>query len=301
MTDPEEATTTARSGTLTSVHDRFTSKTLAVARFLAQRALLKPLVWSLLRVEIVGRAKLRTLNSLRGGFIVVANHSSHLDAPLITCALPRPLSRYLATAAAGDYFFEVWWRRGLTALFFNAFPVDRSAKRAAAGAASETTAARQSAARTPRNSEVRRAPADPRTPRISRPVSTKTLLRRGIPVLVFPEGTRSRDGELGNFQPGAAALAASCEVPLLPVALVGAHEAQPRGASWPKAGRPAVRVVFGDPMHPSDGEEPKEFIERIKTEILRLRQRHEAGSLAHAALPKKSGPSRPASSKGASA
>lgn len=265
------------------MRDRFTSKPLAAARFLAQRAVLKPVVWSLLRVEIVGRAKLHEAASLRGGFIVVANHSSHLDAPLIMCSLPRRLARYLAAAAAGDYFFEVWWRRGLTALFFNAFPVDRSARRAAASAAAEpapaepvlpaapTLEARVSTVpgRTPAESAAPLVPAD-------RSVSTKSLLRRGIPVLVFPEGTRSHDGRLGTFQPGAAALAASCRVPLLPVALVGAHEAQPRGTSWPKPGRPPVRVVFGDPMLPARDEEPLAFIERIRSEIARLKDHRNA-------------------------
>ena len=89
--------------------------------------------------------------------------------PLIMGALPRPLARYLAAGAAGDYFFDVWWRRGLTALFFNAFPVDRSGKN-------------------PRN------------------VSAKMLLEHDVPVLVFPEGTRSKDGIPGHFKPGAAAL-----------------------------------------------------------------------------------------------
>ena len=133
---------------------------------------------------------------------MVSNHSSHLDAPLLIGALPRQLARYVAAGAAADYFFDVWWRKGLTALFFNAFPVDRTGLRGKRGMAT-------------------------------------SLLDDGVPLLLFPEGTRSRTGEMGNFKPGAAALCISRDVPCLPVALVGASDAMPRGASWPRQGSAA--------------------------------------------------------------
>ena len=79
-----------------------------------------------------GREK---LEAVRGPFVVVSNHTSHLDAPLIIGALPRRLSRYVAAGAAADYFFDVWWRKGLTSLFFNAFPVDRTGLRGRRGLA----------------------------------------------------------------------------------------------------------------------------------------------------------------------
>ena len=214
--------------------DRYTSAGQAAARFVAQRWLLKPLVWSLVSVTVVGRKALKNLNS---SFVVVANHSSHLDAPLIFGSLPRKLSRYLAAGAAADYFFDVWWRRGLTALFFNGFPVDRSG-------------------------------IHPRS------VSAKELLQRGVPLLVFPEGTRSKDGTFGNFKPGAAALAASVGVPCLPVALIGANRAHPRGSNWPKPGRLPVGVVFGAPMLAEDGESAADFMGRVRAEIARLRDEH---------------------------
>ena len=226
------------------LHDRFNSPYQAIARFLAQRALLKPLIWSLTRVTVIRSEKLK---DVKGGFVVVANHSSHLDTPLIVGSLPRPLARYLAAGAAADYFFNVWWRRGLTALFFNAFPVRRT------GTQTSSTSAR-------------------------------SLLMRGIPVLIFPEGTRSKDGELGRFKPGAAALAAACDVPCIPVALIGAHIAHPRGTNWPKRGRFPVGVVFGDPLRLAEGESKGEFAERTRQEILRLRDLHSADILGRHVL-----------------
>ena len=219
--------------------DRYNSPSFAAARFVVQRGLLKPLIWSLTRVTVIGREKLK---DVAGGFVVVANHSSHLDAPLIVGSLPRRLARYLATGAAADYFFAVWWRRGLTALFFNAFPVKRMESKA-------------------------------------KSISARSLLSRGIPILIFPEGTRSKDGELGTFKPGAAALASALDVPCIPMALIGAHVAHPRGANWPRRGRYPVGVVFGEPLRARVGETPGEFAERTKQEILRLRDLHSASIL----------------------
>src|SRR3954447_330753 len=99
---------------------------MAGARFVAQRGVLKPFIWHKTDVTVLGTER---LDDLRGPYVAVSNHSSHLDAPLIIGALPRRLSRYVAAGAAADYFFDVWWRKGLTALFFNAFPVDRSGLR----------------------------------------------------------------------------------------------------------------------------------------------------------------------------
>jgi 1-acyl-sn-glycerol-3-phosphate acyltransferase len=223
--------------------NRFTSSGQAAARFVAQRGILKGVVWGMEKVTVIDRQKLK---GVKRPFVVVANHSSHLDAPLIMGALPRPLARYLAAGAAGDYFFDVWWRRGLTALFFNAFPVDRSG-------------------RNPRN------------------INAKMLLQHDVPVLVFPEGTRSKTGELGHFKPGGAALATATGVPILPVAIIGAHEAHPRGSKWPKMGQP-LAVVFGAPMRANENENPTEFMARVRVVIAGLLEKHSARILGTKAL-----------------
>ena len=215
---------------------RFTSRRHAAARFVAQHMILKTVVWSLTRVSVVGRER---LTDVEGAFIVVANHSSHLDAPLITGALPRRLSRYLAAGAAADYFFDVRWRKWLTALFFDAFPVDRSGKS-------------------------------------NGPGMSKRLLAIGVPLLIFPQGGRSRIEKIEEFKPGAAALSISSDVPMVPVAIVGASIAMPRGANWPVRGRKPVAVVFGSPLRAEPEESTTEFSARLARTITEL---HTAYSL----------------------
>lgn len=210
--------------------DRFTSPTIAAVRFVAQRGLLKPLVWSLVRVTVEGRENIAQLDR---PFIAIANHSSHLDAPLIIGSLPRPLARYLAAGAAADYFFDVAWRKWLTTLFFNAFAIER-------------------------NGEGKRGG------------SSRSLLERRVPLLIFPEGSRSKTGVIGYFKHGAAALAIVSKVPVLPIAIVGASEAMPRGVNWPKRGRLPVHVVFGAPMLPEEGENAEGFTHRLSHEVRQL-------------------------------
>jgi 1-acyl-sn-glycerol-3-phosphate acyltransferase len=74
------------------------------------------------------------------------------------------------------------------------------------------------------------------------------LLRGGRWLLVFPEGTRTRDGSLGRFRPGSAELAARAGVPVLPVCIEGAHRAWPRHQPLPRPAR--VAVAYGDPLYP---------------------------------------------------
>jgi 1-acyl-sn-glycerol-3-phosphate acyltransferase len=210
-----------------STRSRYTSSVHAGMRFVAQRGVLKPVIWRLATVTVLGEEHLEKLTR---PFVVVSNHSSHLDAPLIIGALPRKLARYLAAGAAADYFFDVWWRKGLTSLFFNAFPVDRTGLRGRRGLAT-------------------------------------SLLDDGVPLLLFPEGTRSRTGDMGSFKPGAAALCISRDVPCLPVAIVGASEAMPYGKNWPERGRPPVYLTFGEPMRAEDGETVIQFSDRIAKEV----------------------------------
>lgn len=200
------------------------------ARAAIQHLVLRPLVWSETDPRVHG---LDHLEGLPGPVVFVANHSSHLDAPLILCSLPERWRRRTAVGAAADYFFDVWWRAAGTALAFNAFPVERSGGR-----------------------------------RLSD--TPWRLLREGWSIVVFPEGTRSRDGWVGRFRPGAAMLCAETGVPAVPVAIRGSFAAMPRGRGWPVPGRYPISVRYGVPVVPEPGESAGAFMRRLTEAVARL-------------------------------
>jgi 1-acyl-sn-glycerol-3-phosphate acyltransferase len=75
-------------------------------------------------------------------------------------------------------------------------------------------------------------------------------LRHGLSVMIFPEGTRSRDGKLGDFKDGAFCLAIDEQVPVLPIAIEGTHACMPKGSRWLGRARAVARVL---PAIPTEG------------------------------------------------
>jgi 1-acyl-sn-glycerol-3-phosphate acyltransferase len=79
---------------------------------------------------------------------------------------------------------------------------------------------------------------------------TLRRLKRGEIVVIFPEGTRTKDGDLQSLKPGFAALARRAGVPLIPAAIVGAYECWPRTQALPGSGQ--IRVRYGQPIRPEE-------------------------------------------------
>ncbi len=224
---------------------RYTNRIIAAGRQVIQNAVLKPYARSQVDVQVHGEDRLKELDP---PFIVIANHSSHLDTALIFESLPTRLSKQLSVGAAADHWFDNPIKALLPGMLFNAYPVERYGKQATSAKA-----------------------------RHNRGLSGR-LLDAGVPILVFPEGTRSRTGAISTFNPGTAALSISRGAPVVPVAIVGAFAAWPSTEKKVKPGRPTVHVCYGRPMRPIPGEIASEFAERIRRVIVEM---HEQTALSY--------------------
>ena len=77
-------------------------------------------------------------------------------------------------------------------------------------------------------------------------------LKHGFLLGIFPEGTRSKDGSVGELKPGFITFVRRAKSPVFPVGIAGAHKAMPRNSWFMKPYK--VAVVFGDPLLPEDVE-----------------------------------------------
>lgn len=160
-----------------------------------------------------------------------------MDTPVILRALPGRWRRRTAVAAAADYFYDKRRNALSASLAFGTVPLDRNS---GAGVGPGQTA------------------------------HLDRLIGDGGSLLVFAEGTRSRDGRVGRLRSGAALLAAEHHLPIVPIYVSGTGEAMPRGHRWMvfKAGRPGPRhpleIRFGKPIAPRARERPSEVMERVR-------------------------------------
>lgn len=109
-----------------------------------------------------------------------------------------------------------------------------------------------------------------------------TTLDRGISVIVYPEGTRSKDGQLLPFKKGAFHLAAKAQTPIIPLHIHGTRKALPKGGFILR--KNPVHVRFGAPIHPPIGDGAQElqnFVEAGQQTVQRMKEWHSA----HVATP----------------
>jgi 1-acyl-sn-glycerol-3-phosphate acyltransferase len=93
-------------------------------------------------------------------------------------------------------------------------------------------------------------------------------IRRGGSLIVFPEGTRSKDGRLGEFRRGAFMIAAKSRLPLVPVTIIGTNELLPKGSRKFRGGN--VELITGKPIENESGlsrREEDELMNRMREEI----------------------------------
>jgi 1-acyl-sn-glycerol-3-phosphate acyltransferase len=94
------------------------------------------------------------------------------------------------------------------------------------------------------------------------------IIRSGISLMVFPEGTRSRDGRIQPFKKGPFVVAMEAGVPVVPVAIVGASALNPKGRLEIVPGR--VRVGFGEPVDPRRFADRDALLREVRRRIIAL-------------------------------
>ncbi|HEX7896578.1 MAG TPA: lysophospholipid acyltransferase family protein [Planctomycetota bacterium] len=95
-------------------------------------------------------------------------------------------------------------------------------------------------------------------------------LEAGNILLVFPEGTRTRDGSVGPMKAGIGVLAERAAVPIVPVLIAGAHKVWPKGRLFPGLG--SIRMSFGKPILAVDGNDERNLGERLREALNALKR-----------------------------
>jgi 1-acyl-sn-glycerol-3-phosphate acyltransferase len=162
-----------------------------------------------------------------GGYIVAANHASHLDPPIVGQFLGRQVSFFAR---------KTLWKPGVAAWWLDAvgtIPVDRD--------------------------------GGPSLDAIKRVLQA---LANNRVVIVFPEGTRSPNGELQPPRPGVGLIACKARVPVVPARLFGSFEAFGKDGRI-RLGSP-ICVSYGAPLSPGDYDHPDDGKERYARTAVRI-------------------------------
>ena len=166
------------------------------------------------RLQVTGRARLPQ----SGSYVLVANHSSHLDAVALSSVLPVGSVHRAFAAAAKEYFFSSIWKSFFSAVFINAIPFDRLEKK-----------------------------------RESLELCADVLDVSDNVLVMFPEGSRSSTGEMQPFKKGIGILTAGTPRLVMPAYIDGAHGTWDKGSRLPTPKK--IRVMLGEPM--SFGQVPR--------------------------------------------
>lgn len=159
------------------------------------------------RLEVVGREHIPS----NPPFVLAANHASHLDALVLMSAMPGRMCGRIFPIAAGDSFFETPASAAFAASIFNALPMWRNR---------------------------------------SRPHELQELRRRLLAdpcaYVIFPEGTRTRNGAMMPFRAGLGKLVAGTSIPVIPCCIDGTFKALPPNRHLPRLHKIALHI--GRPM-----------------------------------------------------
>ena len=110
----------------------------------------------------------------------------------------------------------------------------------------------------------------------------KTLekIKEGCSIIIFPEGTRSEDGEIGPFKKGSNLIASRSKSPMVPITIIGSGEIIKKGSATITPG--PIRVIISPPVEPvSDKKENAAILESIRKTIVDTHRQRDAGPDKH--------------------
>jgi len=145
------------------------------------------------------------LDAVQNPVLIIANHTSHFDTVIVLDMLPNSIYDRTAVVAAADRMYRERIKGAWHSLRYNAFPITRGGGREALA-------------------------------------YSQWLLHNGWSLLIFPEGKRSRTGELLPFHGGPAILATLQNIPVLPIYIQGASNILPPGTNRSQPAPVTVRV-----------------------------------------------------------
>jgi 1-acyl-sn-glycerol-3-phosphate acyltransferase len=216
----------------------------------------RPVVFLLLRLTVTG-----TRNIPRSGPVILAsNHRSYIDSVILPLVIRRRCHFLTATEYFAGRGFGAWVRRRFL-LATGMLPMDRSG-----GQASEASLS-----------------------------TARTMLARGKVLVVYPEGSRSRDGKLHRGRTGAARLALATDAPVVPVGLRGTENVMPTGGTGPRIRLAPVAISFGAPIRlpavgpTADAAALRSATDRIMAAIAELSGQEYADSYSRGSSPSTSG------------
>lgn len=184
---------------------------------------------------------LSNLDKIKGPVIFISNHVSYLDQPVIMFSLPRKIRYKIASATREEFFFTQEGTSSFKKLLFLYIMV--------AG----------NIFLLPQKRGFRKSLA-----------FMGNLVDRGVSLLIFPEGTRTRNGKLQNFMSGLGLMVKEFQIPVVPIKIVGMEKIFPRSAKFPKKGK--CEVIFGEPIEFTT-QSPSEIVQKSHDAILRLDKR----------------------------
>ena len=262
-TNEERTTKSEPSGAEAQVYPHWPwSWPMQALRVVFIELIMRPLVWLLgaprVRYAPGARAALDdmpTKDEERGAaktgqpspVILIANHVTEYDGALILYALPRRLRDHVAVAMSGEMLLDLRHARNQGNVFENLFgPV-----------AYLLITALFNVFPLPRARGFRRSFAH-----------AGEAMDRGYSILIFPEGTRSKEGKLGHFRPGIGLLAQESRAPIVPIGLAGLYELT-AGGRWFRSGKLEVRI--GEPFPAAgDDTDPAQLTAALEEAVLIL-------------------------------